>query len=406
LTLSSDSDVMYALTSYINADPDARAWLDGQPDPWGMTVNPAYLGIQLPTQSWPLLDSFKPDYPAGFNPCLNAVPVPYLPLVAAPTERLFSIGQDMQFAIAQSQTSCSSDPSNPAYNKLVALGRQQVGARFMLGTVSLGDAAREGLQLAELETQKAPDAANRFTNADGRSFVGPTTDGLRNAAQLATPNSPLADASYWTIPYRTLRTDPAGAAAYPGTMIVYEAAPTTGLASADAHNIATLMRYASADLQTPGSAPGKLPPGYLPMTAANGLGSLVNYAEVAANAVAAQKGGTPSLYTVLPTPPSSPPSSGTASLPPSGPSGGTGTSAPAPGSPASIATGATPTSGGPARPTSSGAPSSPALTQAAFRTPSWKSNGALLLPVLAGIVVIFGAAVVAVRRVGRRGGHT
>ncbi len=34
-----------ALTTYINDDPAARAWLNGKPDPWGMVVNPAYRHI-------------------------------------------------------------------------------------------------------------------------------------------------------------------------------------------------------------------------------------------------------------------------------------------------------------------------------------------------------------------------
>ncbi len=45
LALSSDSDVIRALTTYINDDPAARAWLNGKPDPWGMVVNPAYKHI-------------------------------------------------------------------------------------------------------------------------------------------------------------------------------------------------------------------------------------------------------------------------------------------------------------------------------------------------------------------------
>jgi len=35
LTLSGNSDVTWAITSYINSDPTARAWLNGTPDPWG-----------------------------------------------------------------------------------------------------------------------------------------------------------------------------------------------------------------------------------------------------------------------------------------------------------------------------------------------------------------------------------
>ena len=62
LSISADSDVIHAITAYINADPDARAWLDGTPDPWGMVVNPNYQGdkLVLPTYSWPLMDTFEP----------------------------------------------------------------------------------------------------------------------------------------------------------------------------------------------------------------------------------------------------------------------------------------------------------------------------------------------------------
>ncbi|MGZ7086124.1 MAG: hypothetical protein ACXVIH_07350, partial [Ilumatobacteraceae bacterium] len=36
------SDAAQQLWAYVLADPEARAWLDGQPDPWGMKVNPVY----------------------------------------------------------------------------------------------------------------------------------------------------------------------------------------------------------------------------------------------------------------------------------------------------------------------------------------------------------------------------
>jgi len=57
LSLSSEADLVYALTSYINADPEARGWLNGTPDQWGMKVNPTYQKIALPVYSWPLLDA-------------------------------------------------------------------------------------------------------------------------------------------------------------------------------------------------------------------------------------------------------------------------------------------------------------------------------------------------------------
>lgn len=418
LTLNTDSDVMYALTSYIKADPDAEAWLNGAPDPWGMTVNPAYKGIDLPRDNWPLLDSFKPTFDFGINPCLWSNPVPFLPLVAAPTARLFSIGQDVQFAIAQSQTVCltpSPDPTSLAGAKLVARGRQQAGARFMLGVVSVGDAAREGLQLAQLETHKSASAPNKFTNAGGRSFVAPSIASMRNAAKLLTPNS---SRTYWALPYDKLRTSATAADAYPGTMVVYDAAPTKGLPVQDAKNLATFMRYAAGRLQEPGAQPGKLPPGYLPMTAANGLGALNHYALVAADAVYKQKGQVPGLDANLPPPPTHhtssppprPPTTGPGSHvtpPPVGPDGQpVGPGANMPGGSSGDGTSNSSSSPSPS-PSSATSPSStPSASPAAYTTPPLNTgNIALLIPALAVVVLLFAGAAFVVRLRGRARSH-
>jgi len=80
--------VISTLTGYIARDPDAVAFLKGQPDPWGMTVNPSYKGITVPTNQWPLLDTFVPD---SNDECLKANPAPYLPQVAAPVSSLRQI---------------------------------------------------------------------------------------------------------------------------------------------------------------------------------------------------------------------------------------------------------------------------------------------------------------------------
>jgi hypothetical protein len=82
LSLNTSSDAMWALTSYINSDPEARAWLNGKPDPWGMVVNPAYKNIQLPMAKWPLLDTFVPTALEGNDICLKNDPIPYLDNVA------------------------------------------------------------------------------------------------------------------------------------------------------------------------------------------------------------------------------------------------------------------------------------------------------------------------------------
>ncbi len=281
MALSGDSDVMHALTTYINDDPTARAWLNGTPDQWGMVVNPAYKGIALPVDQWPLLSTFEPTawYKTDANDCLFNNPVPIQPLIAAPLATLAGISEDVQYDLPNSTTNCSQpDPSTSAGEKLVAGPQQSVGLRFDIGVTTLADAARYQLQTAALQTTKG-------------TFVGPDNASLEAIGALLQPDSSTGT---WPIPYTQFE-QTAGAAAYPGTMVVYAAVPTRGLPTEDAQDFGTLLRFAATTGQTPGTGVGELPPGYLPMTAANGLGALAAYTVAAAADVAAQNGQVPGV---------------------------------------------------------------------------------------------------------------
>jgi hypothetical protein len=297
LSLSSDSDVIRSLTTYLNSAPEARSWLDGAPDPWGMKVNPNYAKIALTVQTWPQLDSFQPKlfYASGSNPCLQETPVPFLPLIASPTIRMSSISFAMQFAISTSQVVCQrggSDGNTNIGQKLVGNGRQAPGFRFVLGLTSLGDAARFQLDTAALETTVAPGTAAKFTSDTGRTFVAPTEAGLRAAGALLTPN---AKSGAWDLPMARILKDSKAGSAYPGAMVVYAAVSTLGLPAADAQAYAALLRWAATTGQIPGTTSGTLPAGFLPLTAANGLQPLASFTTRAASAVAAQKGDVPSI---------------------------------------------------------------------------------------------------------------
>jgi hypothetical protein len=294
-SLSGDSDTMLALTSYINADPEARAWLNGTPDPWGMVVNPNYKGIALPIDSWPLLDSFIADFGhQGANNCIDDNPVPFLPLVASPTSTLVAIAQALQYAEPLSQTVCVFGGGDTDLgDKLTTGGRQSPGFRFMIGLTSLADAKYYSLDTAQLQTyQVSPDSTARFSSDVGRLFVGPTNAAVLAAAKLAAPDEASGT---WPIPYGALRDDPANAGAYPGTMFVYAAIPTAGLPTTDAADFATFLRFAATQGQVPGFGNGQLPPGYAPMTIADGLGDQVGFTLRAATAVANQTGKVPTL---------------------------------------------------------------------------------------------------------------
>ncbi len=283
MAISSDSDVIEALTTYINDNKQARAWLNGKPDPYGMVVNPAYKGIKLPVDQWPLLSSFIPKtwYESDNNNCLYNDPVPYLPLVAAPLDTLEDVSESMQFDIANSTTVCSQVDGLDSDEKLVAEGPQTAGYRFMIGITPLADDARYQLRAAALETTP-------------NHFVTPTDASLEAATKLFKPNEKTGT---WPVPYEQLsNAKTSGAAgAYPGTMVVYTAIPTAGVPAADAQDLSEFLRFAASSGQTPGLGVGQLPPGYLPMTKADGLGELVNYTLAAASAVAAQKGQLPRL---------------------------------------------------------------------------------------------------------------
>jgi hypothetical protein len=347
LALASDSDVTWALTSYINADPEARAWLDGEPDPWGMVVNPAYKHIQLPVTNWPLLDTFEPPsvYRPGFNTCLSQSPVPWLPLVASPVSQLSTITLDMQYAVANAQIKCVNEGQQN--QKLTGLGRQIPGGRFLLGVTSLPDAERYEIDSAQLLTHVASNAPTRFSDATGRTFVGPTDASLAATARLL-KQDPTKHT--WLVPYDTMRTASAGAAAYPGFLLMSMDVPTIGIPRSDAAKYAKLLRFAASSGQAPGFGNGQLPPGFLPMTSANGLGAQVAYTDAAASAVSSQSGSTPLTDGTTEAPPSSGGGSGGSSGGGSG-SGGTGS-----GTGTGTGTGSTPSAAATPTPSTSNRP--------------------------------------------------
>ena len=67
------------------------------------------------------------------------------------------------------------------------------------------------------------------------------------------------------------------------------------------------MKFAATSGQTQGFGVGQLPPGYLPLTAADGLGGLASYTQSAATDVAAQNGQVPSLTAAASTTPTTAP---------------------------------------------------------------------------------------------------
>lgn len=267
LSLSEASDTVQQLTDYIAHDPAAMAFIKGEPDPWGMVVNPNYKGYDLPRNIWELKD----DFVAGGD-CFKANPSPYFTLMAAPVSRIYTITQNLLDSQPNIQTKCVADNTSVTGWKLGKIDRQGYGNRFMLGLLSLGDAARFGIDVATLET--SPDR-----------FVGPTEAAQAAAVALMKQpkGKPLAPYSLDQAAVRK------AGDAYPGTMVVYAAAKTCELDKALAGTVASFLKIASTEGQVEGSGNGRLPRGYLPITKSGATSALFATAQKASDAIKVQK---------------------------------------------------------------------------------------------------------------------
>jgi hypothetical protein len=267
LSLSESSDVILTLTSYLAMDPEAKAFIDGRKDPWGMAVNPSYRKLKLPVAELPLLDTYVPP---SAQECYALNPAPYFGQLAAPVSSLRKVAEAVLDAWPNTQTLCERATSSDPY-KVGRQPRQGVGKRFMLGVVSLGDAERFGLHVASLRTSK-------------NTYVAPTVGTMTAAIKTATPGKKVG--APFELTQKQLRKTPS---AYPGTMIVYTTARLRGMEKSDAKNVASFIRTATTEGQVPGSGNGKLPDGYVPLVKSGATAKLWSSAQKVAKLVEAQK---------------------------------------------------------------------------------------------------------------------
>lgn len=284
MSLSVASDVMDSLTSYIKRDPEAHAFLNGNPDPWGMLVNPAYKGINLPVSDWPLNDDWR--IPSGSD-CGKANTTPYATQLAAPVGSMRTIAEALLDGWPLVQTKVDSVPdANSASGFLCKYGRidrLDIGHRFILGVIDLGDAERLGLRTAALQTS-AKNSGASFTGPQGRTFAAASSKSMSDALLAYGP------AKCRVAPFVF---DPKAmkATAYPGTMIVYTAARLRGLEKSQAKNVASFVRISSSEGQRPGSGNGQLAAGYLPMKKGGATAALWTRAQLVADRIQHQRGG-------------------------------------------------------------------------------------------------------------------
>jgi len=222
IVLSGNSDMTWVTTSWIASDPAASGFLAGQFDQWGMHVNTYYLGLKYPINGFLPMD-------------------PYFPVSTqyAPVYPLSTLASDM----ALNQEPGTQDFKDPITGNYDSIPPQVPGDRDMWSVLDTGNAERFLIPQASLE------------NAAGK-FVQPTDTAMAAAVKDMTKTSA------GTLQMNYTKKDPA---AYPLTMVIYAVVPTGGISKAKATAISRFLDFVANQGQQPGTGPGQLPVGYLPL---------------------------------------------------------------------------------------------------------------------------------------------
>lgn len=292
----SGADAIEQVWKWIDSDTDARNFLNGKPDPWGMTVNPNYLPKGNSAAQVPVFDPTTglqepTEQPVGFanldgsGLSLATTALDYFPkadisqvphVLGVETTRYDSI-QAFPYVddfVTSAVTAFRANPGaktgwdptaiNAAGKKgdWVSGGPQVPGQRFVIAVTD--DAATVRYDLTAVGLQAA----------NGTTVTTPTQAAMAQAITTGlVPSSVPA----------VQQVDPSKVAAdgYPLTMVVYAAVNLTSSTSSSRTAISKMITYMVGTGQAQGTAVGQLPFGYLALTSA-----LQSQATTAAAAIA------------------------------------------------------------------------------------------------------------------------
>ncbi len=266
-----NTDVTYALTNWIESDPDARSFLAGAQDGYGMHVNSYYKNaVDWPSDQVEELDPGYSDqqHYAGYGT---------MQVADAPVQSLDNVWQsllanqptDVNTNSPQPSGGCntSNDPSSTLPQcTYTRQGSLTPGSRVLFAVMDAADAANFGFPTATL------------VNAAGVAVTA-TTASISAGIHDVTANP---DGITTSPDYSQLIDDPA---AYPMAVTDYAMVPTCATAPSTAASIVRFLGLATGTAaQTTGLGVGQLSPGYAPLSATQ-----LGQARKAAAEVAAQK---------------------------------------------------------------------------------------------------------------------
>ena len=284
------SDTARLVWDYIMADVNARAFMNGTPDPWGMTVNPYYStnaainptgeALVIPAQDFPKADPV--EFAGTAN--LNYADVVNLITWRPYTSSLDQVGYLVLRGDPQALGNFLTTTTPPKYERAA---RDLVGLQRVIGLTSTAAAARYQIVQASL------------LNPAG-VFVAPTTQSLSAAAQAMVPDPNQEQVVGFDPESESARK---ATNAYPLTVPIYAATnPETDDLDVRA-DYAAFIEYAVTDGQQMGTDDGMLPPGYAPISS--------QWQSQALAAARTIKNGPPTEPTSTPTPTAEPTSTPT-----------------------------------------------------------------------------------------------
>lgn len=255
-----NSDQAEQVWQYILADPEAKSWLDGNPDPWGMRVNPVYATQASANSTGQAFADPAPNFFPKSDPyCYQAPDLTTTPVKVTPPPICGSgwLPYSANLHAAARTARSAADGSKLVENTFApspdqvwsADLPQQYTTRAMLSLTDSPSAALFGLQMAKLS--RAGD------DGSGRRFIAPDSTGLTSAVGTMKAK---------TVP-GVLEPDPSAASttAYPLATLTYGVSAPLQLDSKSRQDFGYLLDYAAGAGQTPGYAPGQLPAGYAPL---------------------------------------------------------------------------------------------------------------------------------------------
>jgi hypothetical protein len=232
-----NSDLTSLLWSWVKADPDARDFLAGKPDPSGMVVNPNNKDLALPTSTFPRNDQGCLEVVVGTGLTGKICTLDSHPF----TNDMHDSGLSASRGDTQARTVVDGGGGTAVVKKV---DRQPPGRRAVLALVDAATASRYGLPTAQLQ------------NA-AKAFVAPTTESLQ-AGEAAMKPSGVGG----VLAPDLATTNPA---AYPLTALSYAVTAPAALDAAAGKDYAAFLRYAAGPGQLPGVEPGQLPFGMAPL---------------------------------------------------------------------------------------------------------------------------------------------